>query len=205
MQQEAKKVHVQQESKRLFRARTREHARRTRQLGELSLIEAGAYMAGAALLAIAVIKGGAYVYTNIKTSQFTSEAQMFHTGMLNATQNDSDYSAETLQTLATNRAFDEAGTRLSSDKSTLKGIFDQAITVSIGTLVTANDTLILTYQVPAAVCSLGVAALTNTYSQVSVNGTVVAGPTTTFSSATAGTACASAGAYASVQMYTSKT
>ena len=205
MQQDAKKLHVQKESKKLFRARTRDHARRTRQLGELSLIEAGAYMAGAALLAIAVIKGGAYVYTNIKTSQFTSEAQMFHTGMLNATQNDSDYSAETLQTLATNRAFDEAGTRLSTDKSTLKGIFDQAITVSVGTLVTANDTLILTYQVPAAVCSLGVAALTNTYSQVSVNGTVVAGPTTTFSSSTAGTACASAGAYASVEMYTSKT
>ncbi|SOE97477.1 PilS N terminal [Burkholderia sp. D7] len=196
---------MQQDTKKAYRARMLGLARRKRQSGELSLIEAGAYMAGAALLAIAVIKGGAYVYTNIKTSQFTSEAQMFHTGMLNATQNDSDYSAETLQTLATNRAFDEAGTRLSSDKSTLKGIFDQAITVSVGTLVTTNDTLILTYQVPAAVCSLGVAALTNTYSQVSVNGTVVAGPTTTFSSATAGTACASAGAYASVEMYTSKT
>lgn len=196
---------MQQDTKKAYRVRMLGLARRKRQSGELSLIEAGAYMAGAALLAIAVIKGGAYVYTNIRTSEFTSEAQMFHTGILNATQNDSDYSAETLQTLATNRAFDEAGTRLSSDKSTLKGIFDQAVTVSVGTLVTSNDTLILTYQVPAAVCSLGVAALTNTYSQVTVNGTVVAGPTTTFSSATAGTACASAGAYASVAMYTSRT
>lgn len=43
--------------------------RRKKQSGELSLIEAGAYMAGAALLAIAVIKGSAYVYTLIKTQE----------------------------------------------------------------------------------------------------------------------------------------
>jgi hypothetical protein len=35
--------------------------RRRKQSGELSLIEAGAYMAGAALLAIAVIKGSTSV------------------------------------------------------------------------------------------------------------------------------------------------
>jgi hypothetical protein len=43
--------------------------RRKKQSGELSLIEAGAYMAGAALLAIAVIKGSTYVYTLIKAQQ----------------------------------------------------------------------------------------------------------------------------------------
>jgi hypothetical protein len=179
-------------------------ARRKNQSGELSLIEAAAYMAGAALLAVAVIKGGAYVYSNIRSSQFTSEAQMFHTGMLNATQNDSDFSTETLQTLAQNRAFDEAGSRLASDKSTLTGIFGQPVTVSVGTLTTANDSLILSYQVPTAVCALSVAALTNVYTQVAVNSTVIASPGTTFSSTSAGTACASAGNIATVSMYTSR-
>ncbi|MFM0123329.1 hypothetical protein P0D73_31315 [Paraburkholderia sp. RL18-101-BIB-B] len=179
--------------------------RRKKQSGELSLIEAGAYMAGAALLAIAVIKGGAYVYTLIKSQEFTSEAQMFHTGILNATQNDADFSTETLTTLATNRAFDSAGTRLASDKSSLKGIFNQPVTVSVGTLSTANDSLILSYQVPVAVCSMSVAALANTFSQVGANGSTLAGPTTTFNSATAGTACSSAGAYATLQLYTSRT
>jgi len=186
------------------RARLLYIARRRKQSGELSLIEAAAYMAGAALLAVAVIKGGAYVYDNIRASQFTSEAQMFHTGMLNATQNDADFSAETLQDLAQNRAFDEAGTRLSSDKAALTGIFGQPVTVSVGTLTTANDSLILSYQVPAAVCALSVAALTNVYSQVAVNSTVLAAPGTTFSSATAGSACASAGNAATIEMYTSR-
>ncbi|MCC8397254.1 hypothetical protein LJ656_32285 [Paraburkholderia sp. MMS20-SJTR3] len=180
-------------------------ARRKKQSGELSLIEAGAYMAGAALLAIAVIKGSAYVYTLIKSQQFTSEAQMFHTGILNATQNDADFSSETLTTLAKNRAFDSAGSRLASDNSSLKGIFNQPVLVSVGTLSTANDSLILSYQVPAAVCAMSIAALTNTFSQVGANSTTLAGPTTTFNSSTAGTACASAGAYATLQLYTSRT
>ncbi|MFL9912007.1 hypothetical protein [Paraburkholderia sp. RL17-337-BIB-A] len=187
------------------RLRLIQTGRRRKQSGELSLIEAGAYMAGAALLAIAVIKGGAYVYTTIRSSQFTSEAQMFHTGILNATQNDADFSAETLTTLATNRAFDAAGPRLASDKSSLKGIFDQPVTITIGTLSTANDSIIMSYQVPAAVCAMSVAALTNTYSQVGANSTTLAGPTTTFNSATAGTACASAGAYATLSLYMSRT
>jgi hypothetical protein len=196
---------MQQEMTKASRLRLLQMARRRKQSGELSLIEAGAYMAGAALLAIAVIKGGAYVYTLIKSSQFTSEAQMFHTGMLNATQNDADFSTETLTTLATNRAFDAAGSRLASDKSSLKGIFNQPVTISVGTLATANDSLIMSYQVPAAVCSMSVAALTNTYSQVAANGTTLAGPTTTFSSNTAGTACEAGGAYATLQLYTSRT
>ena len=196
---------MQQEMTKGARLRLLQMGRRRKQSGELSLIEAGAYMAGAALLAIAVIKGGAYVYTLIKSSQFTSEAQMFHTGMLNATQNDADFSTETLTTLATNRAFDAAGARLASDKSSLKGIFNQPVTISVGTLSTANDSLIMSYQVPAAVCSMSVAALTNTYSQVAANGTTLAGPTTTFSSTTAGTACEAGGAYATLQLYTSRT
>jgi hypothetical protein len=196
---------MQQENTKAARLRLIQMGRRRKQSGELSLIEAGAYMAGAALLAIAVIKGGAYVYTTIKSSQFTSEAQMFHTGILNATQNDADFSAETLTTLATNRAFDAAGARLATDKSSLKGIFNQPVTITVGTLSTASDSLIMSYQVPAAVCAMSVAALTNTYSEVAANGTTLAGPTTTFSSAQAGTACESAGAYATLQLYTSRT
>jgi hypothetical protein len=187
------------------RLRLIQMGRRRKQSGELSLIEAGAYMAGAALLAIAVIKGGNYVYSLIRSSQFTNEAQMFHTGMLNATQNDADFSNETLTTLATNRAFDSAGSRLASDNSSLKGIFNLPVTISVGTLSASNDSLIMSYQVPSAICSMSVAALTNTYSQVAANGTTLSGPTTTFSSQTAGTACQSAGAYATLQLYTSRT
>lgn len=196
---------MRQKNTKAYRLRLVRMGRRKKQSGELSLIEAGAYMAGAALLAIAVIKGGSYVYTLIKSQQFTSEAQMFHTGILNATQNDADFSSETLTTLATNRAFDAAGSRLASDKSSLKGIFNQPVTIAVGTLSTANDSLIMSYQVPAAVCAMAVAAMTNTFSQVAANATTLAGPTTTFSSSAAGTACASAGAYATLSLYTSRT
>jgi hypothetical protein len=180
-------------------------ARRTKQSGELSMIEAGAVMAGAALLALAVYAGGKYVLDLIHSSQFKSEAQMFHTGILNATQNDADFSAETLQILAQNHAFDSAGSRVSTDKSTIKGLFNGTLSTSVGTLVTANDSLILTYPVTETICSLSVAALSTVYTQVSVNGTVVASPTVPFSASTAATSCSSAGATASLQLYTTRT
>jgi hypothetical protein len=180
-------------------------ARRTKQSGELSMIEAGAVMAGAALLALAVYAGGKYVLDLIHASQFKSEAQMFHTGILNATQNDADFSAETLQVLAQNHAFDSAGSRVSTDKSTIKGLFNGTLSAAVGMLVMANDSLILTYPVTATICSLSVAALTTVYTQVSVNGTIVASPTLPFSASTAATSCASAGATASLQLYTTRT
>jgi hypothetical protein len=183
----------------------RKVASRHSQKGELSMIEAGAVMAGAAILAIAVIAGGKYVLDLIHSSQFKSEAQMFHTGILNATQNDSDFSAETLQILAQNHAFDAAGSRLATDKSAVKGMFNSTLSVSIGTLVTASDSLILTYPVPATVCSMSVAALATVYTEVSVNGTIVSAPGTPFTSSAAGTTCASAGATATLALYTSRT
>ena len=64
------------------RARILKIARAKKQSGELSMIEAGAVMAGAALLALAVYAGGKYVLDLIHSSQFKSEAQMFHTGDL---------------------------------------------------------------------------------------------------------------------------
>ncbi|MDR5826010.1 hypothetical protein [Caballeronia sp. LZ043] len=187
------------------RARILKIARAKKQSGELSMIEAGAVMAGAALLAIAVYAGGKYVLDLIHASQFKSEAQMFHTGVLNATQNDADFSAETLSILAQNHAFDSAGSRVASDKSAVKGLFTGNLSAATGTLVTANDSLILTYPVTATICSLSVAALVTVYTQVTVNGTTIYAPTTAFSASGAATACASNGATASIGMWTTRT
>jgi hypothetical protein len=187
------------------RARLLMIARAKKQSGELSMIEAGAVMAGAALLALAVYAGGKYVLDLIRSSQFKSEAQMFHTGVLNATQNDADFSAETLTILAQNHAFDSAGSRVASDKSSVKGMFNGTVTAAVGTLVTSNDSVVLTYPVTSTVCSLSVAALITVYTQVTVNGTTVFSPTTAFSPATAATACASNGAMASVALWTTRT
>lgn len=180
-------------------------ASRHKQKGELSMIEAGAVMAGAALVALAVYAGGKYVLDLIHSSQFKSEVQMFHTGILNATQNDSDFSAETLQILAQNHAFDAAGSRLATDKSAVKGLFNGTLGITIGTLVTASDSIVLSYPVPATVCSMSAAAISTVYTQVSINGSVVSAPTTPFLSSAAATACASAGATATLSLYTSRT
>jgi hypothetical protein len=124
---------------------------------------------------------------------------------LNATQNDADFSAETLTILAQNHAFDSAGSRVASDKSSVKGMFNGTVTAAVGTLVTSNDSVVLTYPVTSTVCSLSVAALITVYTQVTVNGTTLFSPTTTFSPATAATACASNGAMASVALWTTRT
>ncbi|GJH31036.1 type 4 pilus major pilin [Caballeronia novacaledonica] len=187
------------------RARILEIARAKKQSGELSMIEAGAVMAGAALLALAVYAGGKYVLDLIHSSQFKSEAQMFHTGILNATQNDADFSSETLTVLAQNHAFDSAGSRVASDKSAVKGMFNGTVTAAVGTLTTANDSLILTYPVTSTVCSLSAAALITVYTQVTVNGTTIFSPTVTFNPQTVATACASNGAMASMGLWTTRT
>ncbi|SAL08009.1 hypothetical protein AWB81_08503 [Caballeronia arationis] len=187
------------------RARLLKIARAKKQSGELSMIEAGAVMAGAALLALAVYAGGKYVLDLIHASQFKSEAQMFHTGILNATQNDADFSSETLTVLAQNHAFDSAGSRVASDKSSVKGMFNGTVTAAVGTLVTSNDSLVVTYPVTSTVCSLSAAALVTVYTQVTVNGTTIFSPTTTYNPATVATACASNGAMASMALWTTRT
>ncbi|MDR5754978.1 MULTISPECIES: type 4 pilus major pilin [unclassified Caballeronia] len=187
------------------RARLLMIARAKKQSGELSMIEAGAVMAGAALLALAVYAGGKYVLDLIHAAQFKSEAQMFHTGILNATQNDADFSSETLTVLAQNHAFDSAGSRVASDKSSVKGMFNGTVTAAVGTLVTSNDSLIVTYPVTSTVCSLSAAALVTVYTQVTVNGTTIFSPTTTYNTATVATACASNGAMASMALWTTRT
>ena len=87
---------------------------------------------------------------------------------------------------------------------TLTGMFGGSVTAAPGMVSTADDSIALTYPLPAVVCSLSVAALSDTYSMVTVNGTTVSGPNTAFSSATAATACASAGPTASVGMYATR-
>lgn len=178
--------------------------RRRKQSGELSMIESGAVMAGAALLALAAYAGGAYIYNLVRASSFKSEAQLFHSGVLNATTNDVDFSTETLQTLAQNHAFDAAGSRVATGGATVKGMFGGAVTAATGTLVSTNDAMILGYPVPASVCTLSVGALATAYAQVVVNNTTIYSPTVAFNSGTAATACSSAGSMASVQMYVSK-
>ena len=179
-------------------------ARRRRQTGELSMIEAGAVLAGAALLGLLAVVGGHFVMDRIHAMQFKSEANMFHSGVLDATSTDTDFSNETLATLVQNHAFDEAGSRVSSSSGTVTGLFGGSVTADPGTIATADDSMVVTYPVPATVCSLSMAALSSTYTMVTVNGTTVFGPNTPFSSATSAAACESAGTTATVGMYSTR-
>ncbi|MEZ0606303.1 type 4 pilus major pilin [Paraburkholderia sp. IW21] len=176
-------------------------ARRRRQSGELSIIEGAAVMAGAALLALAVYQGRGFVMDRIHAYQFKSEAQLFRSGIQDASSNEVDFSGESLQTLATNHAFDSAGSRVNKTAGTLIGLFGGSVTAASGLVSTANDAMVMTYPVPATVCSLSVAAVAGAYTMVTVNGTTISGPSTQYNDATAGTACASAGATASIGMY----
>ncbi|MBU6486212.1 MAG: hypothetical protein KGQ57_00115 [Burkholderiales bacterium] len=188
------------------RQRSKDHllkmARRHRQSGELSMIEAGGVLAAAALLALSVTAGGKFIYDRVRASHFKSETHLFHSGVLDATANDTDFSAETLGTLVQNHAFDAAGSRVVGN-ATVTGMFGGQVTAAPGTLSTANDSLILTYPVPATVCTLSVGTATTDYTQIIVNGKTVAGPGTTFNDATAAAAC-SANDPASIQLYTTR-
>ena len=185
-------------------SKLRQMARRRRQTGELSMIEAGAVLAGAALLGLLAVVGGHFVMDRIHASQFKSEANLFHSGVLDATSTDTDFSGETLATLIQNHAFDEAGSRVSATNGTLTALFGGSVTADPGTISSTDDSMVVTYPVPSTVCSLSVATLSNTYSMVTVNGTTVFGPTTPFDSSTSAMACDSAGTTASIGMYTTR-
>lgn len=179
-------------------------ARRRRQSGELSLVEAGAVLGAMALLALIIYLGVPFVRNMVQAAHFKSEATMFHTGIQNATQNDANFAGESLTSLAQNHAFDAAGARVAADYSAVQGMFGGDVTATPGTVTNANDAVVTTYPVPAAVCSMSAAALSNVFTEVSINGTVVYSPTTAFSSQTAGRACSSAGQVATVEMYTTR-
>ncbi|WP_175784980.1 type 4 pilus major pilin [Burkholderia ambifaria] len=175
--------------------------RRRKEKGELSMIEAAAVMAGAALLALIVYQGRGYVMDRIHAHQFKSEAQLFRSGIQDATSADIDFSGESLTTLAQNHAFDSAGSRINVASGTLTGIFGGSVSAVPGTVASANDAMVLTYPVPATVCTLAAGAIAGAYTMVKVNNTTVSGPSTTFNGTTVGQACASAGATASIAMY----
>jgi hypothetical protein len=177
-------------------------ARRRRQSGELSMIEGAGIMAAAAVLAIAAIAGGKFVYDRVQASRFKSEAQFFHSGVLDATASDTDFSSETLSNLALNKAFDAASGRVASDHTTVRGLFGGNVTVNIGTVTATDDSLVINYPVPESVCTLSMAAVVSAYSMVTVNGTTIYGPSTPFDNAKVGAACA--GGTATVAMYTTK-
>lgn len=182
----------------------RRAAAKKKQKGELSLIEAGAVLGAMALLALGLYLGVPFVRNMVQSHSFTSEATMFHTGIQAATVNDADFSGESLTSLAQNHAFDSAGARLSSDKSSVTGIFGGQVTSVPGTVTTTNDAIVTSYPVPAAVCSMSAASLANTYTKMTINGTVISAPGTTFNSSAAGNACSSAGQVATIQLYTTR-
>lgn len=175
--------------------------RRRRQSGELSLIEGAAVMAGAAVLALVVYQGRGFVMDRIHAHQFKSEAQLFSSGIQDATSSDTDFSTETQQTLAQNHAFDSAGSRVNTTSGTITGIFGGAVTSAPGTIAATDDAMILTYPVPSTVCSLAAGALAGAFAKVTINGTTVYDPNTPFDGSTVGGACKSAGAMASIAMY----
>lgn len=176
-------------------------ARRRRQSGELSLIEGAAVMAGAALLALVVYQGRGFVMDRIHAHQFKSEAQLFRSGIQDATSSDVDFSGETQQSLAKNHAFDSANSRVNTSTGALTGIFGGAVTAVPGTISSNDDAMIVTYPVPSTVCSLSIGAVAGAYAKVTVNGTTISDANTAFNGATAGTVCSSAGATASIGMY----
>src|SRR6516225_771813 len=121
----------------------------------------------------------------IHAHQFKSEAQLFRSGIQDATSNDIDFSAESLLTLAQNHAFDSAGSRVNTGAGTLTGIFGGSVTAAPATIATTDDAMAVTYPVPATVCALAVGALAGAYTKVTVNGTTVSDPNTTFNGSTA--------------------
>ncbi|WP_434667681.1 hypothetical protein P5W99_35950 [Paraburkholderia sp. A3BS-1L] len=193
-----------EQRKEIQNERFRRVARLKKQKGELSLIESGAVLGAGALVALVVYMAVPFVRNMVAAHQFKSEASMFHTGIQNATLNDADFSAESLSTLAKNHAFDAAGARMASDYSSVTGMFGGSVTASVGKVTNANDAMVVSYPVPAAVCSMATSALVNTFPQVVVNSTTIFSPTTTYSSSAAGTACTSSGAVATIQLYTTR-
>ncbi|TDA45586.1 type 4 pilus major pilin [Burkholderia pyrrocinia] len=177
---------------------------RRKQKGELSLVEAAGVMAAMALIALGIYMGRGFIMDRIHAMQFKSEAQYFRSGIQDATAGEIDFSGVTMLSLTMNRAFDTAGRRLSRTSGALTGIFGGAVTAAPATVTASNDAIAVTYPIPATVCALSADSVAAAYTQVKVNNTTVFGPGTAFNSDTAATACASAGATASIVMYATK-
>ncbi|WP_321883995.1 type 4 pilus major pilin [Burkholderia cepacia] len=177
---------------------------RRKQKGELSLVEAAGVMAGGALIALLVYMGWGYVMDRIHAMQFKSEAQYFRSGIQDATASEIDFSGVTMLSLTQGRAFDTAGRRLNKTSGALTGLFGGGVAAAPATVTVTNDAVAVTYPVPATVCALSADAVSAAYTMVKVNNTTISSPTTAYTSNAAATACASAGATASIVMYATK-
>ena len=91
----------------------------------------------------------------IHAHQFKSEAQLFRSGIQDATSADIDFSGESLTTLAQNHAFDSAGSRINVASGTLTGIFGGSGSAAPGTVSSANDAKVLTDPVPGSTTNRG--------------------------------------------------
>jgi hypothetical protein len=167
---------------------------RRRQKGELSLLEAGVWIAGAAITAIIAVKAGAFVLNAVRTNEFTSEVQSFKTGFVNATLNDTDFSSVTTQSMIANGAFDAVKSRISTDRTGVTGRWGGNLTAWGGQIFAPNDTLALSYPtVPASVCARALQTLAADFTDIRVNGTSVYGPGMPYNDQTVGSACQAGG------------
>jgi hypothetical protein len=167
---------------------------RRRQKGELSLLEAGVWIAGAAITAIIAVKAGAFVLNAVRTNEFTSEVQSFKTGLINATLNDADFSSITTTAMIANGAFDAVKSRISADRTTVTGRWGGLISVWSGGVFVNGDTIGMTYPtVPTSVCASALQTLAADFTQIKVNGTAVYGPSLPYNDQTVGSTCHSGG------------
>lgn len=93
------------------------------QKGELSLVESAGVLAAAALIALVAFMSRGFVMDRIHAMQFKSEAQIFRSGIQDATAGETDFSNVTMLSLTQNRAFDSAGRRLNKTSGALTGIY----------------------------------------------------------------------------------
>jgi cell division protein FtsL len=175
-----------------------------KQKGELSMIESAGVLAVAAVIALGVVQGIPYIMNLARAYRLQSEVKLFNTGVLNATTNDASFANETLETLAENRAFDAAGSRVASDHSSVTGLFGGTITAVPGTVTNADDSEVIGYTAPSTVCAMAASSIASAFAQVAVNGTTIVAPGTTYDSGVAGTACNSAGGTATIEMYVTR-
>lgn len=178
--------------------------RRRRQKG-MTIIEATIVLMLVALVVLAVYKATPYARNMVQANSFKNEASIMHTGVLNATETDADFSGETLATLVQNHAFDAAGSRVSSDHTSVQGMFGGQITASVGQVVNSNDAIVTGYPVPSAICSMTIGALSTIYAQVDVGSTTVFSPTVPFNSQAGASACQVAGSsVVTLKLYTTR-
>lgn len=168
-------------------------SRRPHRQRGVTLIELSIVLAVAAIIAIAVLEGGPSVRNHARSYQLNGEMTHFASGILSATASDSDFSTITTAGMVQNNAFQSAGNRVSLANGTVTGLWQGNITVEPETVSMANDGAGITYpNVPSGVCAVAVQGLKSSFSEITVNGTILVSPAVAYTDAAAGAACNSA-------------